>query len=165
MLVSMTEGARGFTPRWSDVSRHSRERRTFSAGFDRVLHTAGDRPNTDKPPALSLLDVRPIMGRQLREVREDIEEKHKRVGLTSTRRLTYAWSWVEATRSPGSPTSGGDLGHDLGSESSLGLLSTSNRVQPRGSHDTSRRPGVSRKSSPALGFPSRSALVPMTPTG
>lgn len=88
--------------------------------FDRVLHTAGDRPSTDTLPALidPALD---FADRNLKRRREDIEEKHRRIAafLDATeqdavvlgRGDSVAWF-----------TSGGDLGHDLSSEASTVLL-------------------------------------------
>ncbi|MHC5544655.1 M24 family metallopeptidase, partial [Singulisphaera rosea] len=92
----------------------------LSDGFDRVLHTAGDRPNTDTLPALSDPTV-DHADDDLAERREDIDEKHRRIAayLDATgqdavvlgRADSIAWF-----------TSGGDLGQDLGSEVSTALL-------------------------------------------
>src|SRR5262245_7208086 len=92
----------------------------LSEGFDRVLHTAGDRPNTDTLPAL-LGPAADHRDAELTRRREDIEEKHKRVcafldatgqdALVLGRGDSVAWF-----------TSGGDLGHDLGSETSSVLI-------------------------------------------
>lgn len=88
--------------------------------FDRVLQTAGDRPSTDTLPAM----VDPASDHAdgpLKRRRDDIEEKHRRIAafLDETghdavvlgRADSVAWF-----------TSGGDLGHDLGSELSTVLL-------------------------------------------
>ena len=91
-----------------------------SAGFDRILHTAGDRPNTDTFPVMP--DPTADHGSLfLARRRADVEEKHKRVVdlLDSTgndavvfgRADSLAWF-----------TSGADLGSDLGSEMSPVLL-------------------------------------------
>jgi Xaa-Pro aminopeptidase len=92
----------------------------LAEGFDRVLHTAGDRPNTDTLPAL--LDPAADHGDAKRaRRREDIEEKHQRVrgfleatgqdALVLARGDSVAWF-----------TSGGDLGQDLGAEMSSVLV-------------------------------------------
>lgn len=92
----------------------------LSDGFDRVLHTAGDRPNTDTLPALSDPTV-DHADDDLAKRREDIDEKHRRIAayLDATgqdavvlgRADSIAWF-----------TSGGDFGQDLGSEVSTALL-------------------------------------------
>lgn len=92
----------------------------MAEGFDRVLHTAGDRPNTDTLPAL--LDPAADHGDTKRtRQREDIDEKHKRVcdyleasghdALVLGRGDSVTWF-----------TSGGDLSQDLGAETSSVLL-------------------------------------------
>jgi len=92
----------------------------LSGGLDRVMHTAGDRPNTDTLPALSdpAADHR---DESVARRRADVEEKHARIAgfLESTghdavllgRADSMAWF-----------TSGGDLGQDLCSEASSVLL-------------------------------------------
>lgn len=89
-------------------------------GFDRILHTAGDRPNTDTLPALADPTV-DHDDEPLAQRRADVEEKHRRIAalLESTghdavvlgRADSIAWF-----------TSGGDLGLDLGSEMSPVVL-------------------------------------------
>ncbi len=92
----------------------------FVEDFDRILHTAGDRPNTDTLPALA--DPAADFSDQTVSLRRlDVEEKHKRiVGLLDAtnhdavvlgRADSIAWF-----------TSGGDLGFDLGSEMGAVLL-------------------------------------------
>ena len=88
--------------------------------FDRILHTAGDRPNTDTLPALADPTV-DHDEEALARRRADVEEKHRRVAalLDATgydavvfgRADSIAWF-----------TAGGDLGLDLGSEMSPVLL-------------------------------------------
>ena len=75
---------------------------------DRVLHTAGDRPNTDTLPVLSDPAADHVDG-DLAQRRADVEEKHRRVAafldatgydaLVLGRADSIAWF-----------TSGGDLG-------------------------------------------------------
>ncbi|WP_422926918.1 M24 family metallopeptidase [Singulisphaera sp. PoT] len=82
--------------------------------FDRVAHTADDRPNTDTLPALAD-PTADHADEELARRREDIEEKHRRIcGFLDTtgndaivlgRADSIAWF-----------TSGGDLGQDLGFE-------------------------------------------------
>lgn len=91
-----------------------------SGGFDRILHTAGDRPAADSLPAL----VDPTADHSddaLARRREDVEEKHRRItalleatghdAVVLGRADSIAWF-----------TSGGDLGLDLGGEMSPVLL-------------------------------------------
>jgi Xaa-Pro dipeptidase len=88
--------------------------------FDRILHTAGDRPNTDTLPALAD-PTADFSDQALARRREDVEAKHQRVValLCATdhdaavlgRADTLAWF-----------TGGGDLGMDLGGEMSSALL-------------------------------------------
>jgi len=88
--------------------------------FDRVLHTAGDRPNTDTLPPL-IDPTADHADSNLSRRREDIEEKHKRVcafldatghdAMVLGRGDSVAWF-----------TSGGDLSQNLGSEVSTVLL-------------------------------------------
>src|SRR5215208_8448460 len=92
----------------------------LTEGFDRVLQTASDRPNTDTLPALIDPAADHADGKLARR-RIDIEEKHRRVcsfldatghdALVLGRGDSVAWF-----------TSGGDLGQDLGSEVSTVLL-------------------------------------------
>lgn len=89
-------------------------------GFDRIMHTAGDRPDTDTLPALAdpTADFSDLC---LSDRRRDVEEKHRRVrvlldatghdAVVLGRADSIAWF-----------TSGGDLGLDLGSEMSPVLL-------------------------------------------
>jgi Xaa-Pro aminopeptidase len=92
----------------------------FDTGFDRILHTAGDRPSTDTLPPL----VDPTADHTdsaLSERRQDVEEKHRRIAalldltdhdaVVLGRADSIAWF-----------TSGGDLGSDLGGEMSPVLL-------------------------------------------
>ena len=91
-----------------------------SAGFDRVMHTAADRPDTASLPALAdpSADHSDLT---LARRRADVEEKHDRIRalLDATdhdavilgRADSIAWF-----------TSGGDLGFDLGGEMSPCLL-------------------------------------------
>ena len=92
----------------------------LAGGPDRVLHTAGDRPDADTLPALAdpAADHR---DQALSRRRGDVEEKHARIAgfLDATgheavllgRADSVAWF-----------TSGGDLGQDLASEASSVLL-------------------------------------------
>ena len=92
----------------------------LSDGFDRILHTAGDRPNTDTLPVLAdptADHTNSFLARR----REDVEIKHRRVielldksgddAIVFGRADSLAWF-----------TAGGDLGSDLGSEMSPVLL-------------------------------------------
>ncbi len=91
-----------------------------SQTFDRVIHTAGDRPNTDTLPILADPTADHAEG-ELSRRREDIEEKHRRIcrfldttghdAVVLGRADSIAWF-----------TSGGDLGQDLGSEVGSVLL-------------------------------------------
>jgi Xaa-Pro aminopeptidase len=92
----------------------------LSDGFDPVLLTAEDRPNTTTLPALP--DPAADHGdKTVARRREDVEEKHRRVveyldandydALVLGRADSVAWF-----------TSGGDLGQDLGAEVSSVLL-------------------------------------------
>jgi Xaa-Pro aminopeptidase len=89
-------------------------------GFDRVLQTAADRPSTDSLPALSDPTADHEDNEQKRR-RDDIEEKHQRIGefLDQTGHdavvlgLADSVAWF---------TSGGDLGQNLGCDSSAILL-------------------------------------------
>lgn len=96
------------------------EGRATPPSFDRILHTAGDRPETGTLPALAdpaadHTDL--VQGRR----REDVEEKHHRIralldathhdAVVLGRADSIAWF-----------TSGGDLGFDLGGEMSPCLL-------------------------------------------
>ncbi len=86
----------------------------LSGEFDRVLHTAGDRPNTDTLPALTdpTADFQDLT---VARRRDDVEEKHRRIcdfldatghdAVVLGRADSIAWF-----------TSGGDLGQDLGGE-------------------------------------------------
>jgi Xaa-Pro aminopeptidase len=88
--------------------------------LDRVLHTAGDRPNTDTLPAL-IDPAADHVDEGLLRRREDIEEKHRRVAdflaerdldaIVLGRADSVAWF-----------TSGGDLGQGLTGEASSVLL-------------------------------------------
>lgn len=92
----------------------------LSDGFDRVLHTASDRPNTDSLPPLPD-PTADFQDRALSRRRDDVEEKHRRVcdfldatghdAVVLGRADSIAWF-----------TSGGDLGQDLGSELGCVLL-------------------------------------------
>jgi Xaa-Pro aminopeptidase len=88
--------------------------------WDRVVHTAGDRPNTDTLPAL----VDPAADQtddDLAERRADVDEKHRRIidllntsgyeAIVLGRADSVAWF-----------TSGGDLGQNLASDTSSVLL-------------------------------------------
>ena len=88
--------------------------------FDRVLHTAADRPHTDTLPALR--DPAADHGDEdLKRRRDDVEEKHERIRqfLDASGHdavvlgLADSVAWF---------TSGGDLGQCLGSEQSSILL-------------------------------------------
>jgi Xaa-Pro aminopeptidase len=89
-------------------------------GFDRILHTAGDRPDADTLPALAD-PTADHTDRTLALRREDVEEKHRRVralldatdhdAVVLGRADSIAWF-----------TSGGDLGLGLGAEMSPALL-------------------------------------------
>jgi Xaa-Pro dipeptidase len=92
----------------------------FSGEWDRVVHTAGDRPNTDTLPPL----VDPAVDHAdeaLSQRRTDVEEKHQRVidlldatgydAFVLGRADSVAWF-----------TSGGDLAQSLSSERSAVLL-------------------------------------------
>jgi len=89
-------------------------------GFDRILHTAGDRPNTDTLPALA--DPTADHSDDALSLRRlDVELKHKRVaalldaagldGVVFGRPDSIAWF-----------TSGGDVGTSLGSDQSAVML-------------------------------------------
>lgn len=88
--------------------------------FDRILHTASDRPNTDTLPVLAD-PTADHTDQTLARRREDVEEKHRRVralldatdhdAVVLGRADSIAWF-----------TSGGDLGLDLGGEMSPALL-------------------------------------------
>jgi Xaa-Pro aminopeptidase len=92
----------------------------FSSRIDRILHTAGDRPDAATLPALAD-PAADHTDESLARRREDVEEKHARVrDLLTEGRLdavllgradSLAWF-----------TSGGELGLDLGSEMGSGLL-------------------------------------------
>lgn len=88
--------------------------------FDRILHTAGDRPDADSLPNL----VDPTVDHSdlpLAKRRADVEEKHRRIralldasghdAVVLGRSDSISWF-----------TSGGELGLDLGSEMSPALL-------------------------------------------
>jgi Xaa-Pro aminopeptidase len=88
--------------------------------FDRVLHTAADRPSTDTLPALA--DPAADHGdEELKRRRADVEEKHQRIRdfLDASGHdavvlgMADSVSWL---------TSGGDLGQDLGCGPSSILL-------------------------------------------
>ncbi len=91
-----------------------------SEDFDRILHTAGDRPNTDTLPAMTdpTADHTSL---DLARRRDDVEEKHRRIiayldasgqdAVILGRADSLAWF-----------TAGGDLGTDLGLEMSPVLL-------------------------------------------
>jgi Xaa-Pro aminopeptidase len=91
-----------------------------SVEFDRVLHTASDRPNTDTLPVLAdpAADHEDV---ELTRRRTDVEEKHNRIrayldatgydAVVLSRADSIAWF-----------TSGGDLGQDLGSTASAVLI-------------------------------------------
>lgn len=91
-----------------------------SQNFDRVTHTAGDRPNTDTLPALPDPTADHAEG-ELARRREDIDEKQRRIctfldttgndAVVLGRADSIAWF-----------TSGGDLGQDLSSEVGSVLL-------------------------------------------
>ena len=88
--------------------------------FDRIAHTAGDRPNTDTLPALTDPTV-DHSSLDLARRRDDVEEKHRRIiafldatgqdAVILGRADSLAWF-----------TAGGDLGMDLGLEMSPVLL-------------------------------------------
>jgi Xaa-Pro dipeptidase len=92
----------------------------LSDAFDRILHTASDRPNTDTLPALAD-PTADHTDNDLSRRRADVEEKHRRIQtfLDATgqdavilgRADSIAWF-----------TAGGDLGMDLGNEMSPVLL-------------------------------------------
>jgi len=92
----------------------------LSHGFDRILHTAGDRPDADTLPALAD-PAADHTDHDLAGRRADVEEKHQRVralldatghdAVVFGRADSIAWF-----------TSGGDLGLDLGGEMSPVLL-------------------------------------------
>lgn len=92
----------------------------LAGGPDRILHTAGDRPNTDTLPVMVDPTVDHTDG-VLSERRRDVEEKHRRVialldesghdAVLFGRADSIAWF-----------TAGGDLGLDLGGEMSPALL-------------------------------------------
>jgi Xaa-Pro aminopeptidase len=92
----------------------------LTAGFDRVLHTAADRPSTDTLPALR--DPAADHGDEdLTRRREDVEEKHERIreflavsghdAVVLVLADSIAWF-----------TAGGDLHQSLGSEQGAILL-------------------------------------------
>jgi Xaa-Pro aminopeptidase len=88
--------------------------------FDRVLHTAADRPHTDTLPALP--DPAADHGdAELKARRDDVEEKHERI-----RRFLDATGHDAVVLGLGDSvawfTSGGDLGQNLGSDQSAILL-------------------------------------------
>jgi Xaa-Pro aminopeptidase len=88
--------------------------------FDRILHTASDRPNTDTLPALTD-PAADHTDDALACRREDVEEKHRRVAnlldLTDHDAVVFgradSIAWF---------TSGGDLGQDLCAEMSPAML-------------------------------------------
>ncbi len=92
----------------------------FVERFDRILHTAGDRPNTDTLPVLAD-PACDHTDQALARRREDVEEKHRRIiGLLEAtsndavvlgRGDSIAWF-----------TAGGDLGTDLSGEMGTVLL-------------------------------------------
>jgi len=92
----------------------------LSVDFDRVIQTAGDRPEEDSLPPLSD-PTADHGGWELRQRRADVEEKHARISavLDATgddavvlgRADSVAWF-----------TAGGDLGQSLGSEAAAVLL-------------------------------------------
>ena len=92
----------------------------LSGEWDRVLFTAGDRPNTDTLPALRD-PASDHEGEELTRRRADIEEKHLRIRqfLDATGQdavvlgLADSVAWF---------TSGGDLAQTLGSDQSSILL-------------------------------------------
>jgi Xaa-Pro aminopeptidase len=86
----------------------------FSKEFDRIRHTAADRPNTDSLPVVPD-PAADHENDELKQRREDVEEKHRRIrafldatgheGVLLGRADSVAWF-----------TSGGDLRQDLGSD-------------------------------------------------
>jgi Xaa-Pro aminopeptidase len=92
----------------------------LSREFDRVLHTAADRPHTDTLPVLRdpTADHEDV---ELKRRRDDVEEKHQRIrdfldasghdGVVFGLADSVAWF-----------TSGGDLGQNLGGDQSAILL-------------------------------------------
>jgi Xaa-Pro dipeptidase len=92
----------------------------LSGEFDRILHTAGDRPHTNTLPALAD-PTADHTDDALAQRRGDVEEKHRRIvalldatgndAVVLGRADSIAWF-----------TSGGDLGLDLGGEMSPVLL-------------------------------------------
>jgi Xaa-Pro aminopeptidase len=121
----------------------------FPSECDRILHTAGDRPNTDTLPALAdptadhsddALSLR----------RAEVEEKHQRItalldaegldGVLLGRPDSVAWF-----------TSGGDVGLDLGNEMS-GVLVFVNRNSRCVVTDNVQSPRVFEEEFAGLGF-------------
>lgn len=92
----------------------------LSDEFDRILHTASDRPNTDTLPALAD-PAADFTDQTVARRREDIEEKHKRI-IDLLERTQHDAVVLGRTDSIAWFTSGGDLGLDLGSEMSPVLL-------------------------------------------
>lgn len=92
----------------------------LSDGFDQVMITAGDRPNTDTLPAM-IDPAADHADASLVRRRQDVETKHQRVrefldatgndAVVLGRADSVAWF-----------TSGGDLGQDLGTEGASVLL-------------------------------------------
>lgn len=92
----------------------------LSEGLDRVLHTAGDRPNTDTLPALTD-PTADHADHTVAARRADVEEKHRRVraflqetgydALVLSRADSVSWF-----------TAGGDLSQGLGADGSSVLL-------------------------------------------
>lgn len=92
----------------------------FEEHFDRVLHTAGDRPKADTLPPLAD-PTADHTDKTLARRREDVEEKHARIrrlldetdndAVVLGRADSIAWF-----------TAGGDLGFDLGSEMSPAMV-------------------------------------------
>jgi Xaa-Pro dipeptidase len=96
---------------WPDEAEHP---------LDRVLHTAGDRPNTDTLPALADPTADHV-DEALTQRRADVEEKHRRVAAF------LAAHGYDAVVLGGADavawfTSGGDLGRGLSSEHAAVLL-------------------------------------------
>src|SRR3954466_14922807 len=84
----------------------------LAEGFDRVVQTAGDRPNTDTLPAL----VDPTADHAdeaLRARRAAVEEKHRRVAEFLAR-TGYDAAVLSRADSVAWFTAGGDLGGGLG---------------------------------------------------
>jgi Xaa-Pro aminopeptidase len=121
----------------------------LSADFDRVMQTAGDRPEQDSLPPLP----DPAADHRDAEVvrrRQDVEEKHRRItafldatghdAVVLGRADSVAWF-----------TSGGDLGQGLGSESSAVLLFI-NRASRAVVTDNVQSARVFEEELPGLGF-------------